>query len=58
MNPSYTPIRPVIRCLFATAALATTILCGAFVDGLARGYTSEALHAAAAQQIASAEPTR
>jgi hypothetical protein len=59
MNPNYTPIRPLIRCVFVAAAIAATLVCGAFVDGLARAYSSEALQAdSAQQQVASAEPAR
>jgi hypothetical protein len=58
MDPNYTPTRPVLRCAFAAAALAATLACAAFVDGLARGYVEEALLAAAPQHVASAGTAR
>jgi hypothetical protein len=58
MIPTYTPIRPLIRCVFAAAALVATLACGAFVDGLARGYMSEAQQVAITPLVASGGPTR
>ena len=58
MNRNYTPIRPLIRCALAVVALAATVASWAFVDGLARGYAAEAMHAAGTRQMASAQPTR
>lgn len=58
MNRNYTPIRPLIRCTLATAALAATVASWSFIDGLARAYATEALHATGTEQVASAQPTR
>jgi len=58
MNRTYAPIRPLIRCVFAAAALVATLACGAVVDGLARGYGSDAQQASATPLVASAKPTR
>jgi hypothetical protein len=50
MTQKYAPVQPLLRCTFVAAALAATLACGAFIDGLARDYPAEALQAKAVQR--------
>lgn len=58
MTPNYAPVQPLLRCAFVAAALAATLACGAFIDGLARDYPAEALQAAAMQRASVAANAR
>jgi hypothetical protein len=58
MKPNYAPVQPLPRCAFVVAALAATLACGAFIDGLAHDYSAEALQAAAMQRTTVAAEAR
>jgi hypothetical protein len=51
MNANYTPVRPLLRCLFAMAALSATLTCGVFIDWLAHCEASGSVQEAAVQGI-------
>lgn len=51
MNANYTPVRPLLRCLFAGTALSATLICGVFIDWLAHSEASGNFRVAAAQGV-------
>jgi hypothetical protein len=51
MNANYTPVGPLLRCLFAVAALSATLTCGRFIDWLAHSQTSGSVLEAAVQSV-------
>ena len=55
---NFKPTRPIARSVFAAAAVVATLLTGAFIDGLARTYSSEGLQFAHTQPIVVAAVSR
>jgi len=58
MTKPFKPTRPTTRSAFAAAAIVAALATGAFIDGLARTYSSEGLQFAHTQPIVVAAVSR
>jgi hypothetical protein len=54
----FNPTHPLLRAAFAAVAVLATIGTGAFIDGLARGYSADNQQAAVARPVAIATAQR
>jgi hypothetical protein len=58
MTTNYAPARPLLRFVFAAAALMATLACGAFIDELAQVVPADTLQAVAMPQLAAVANAR